>query len=106
MKVAFLHPKHAAEWFKEIIYEYIIFELRMWNEMTRSYDGHPTQFLPLRMEKAGLQRGLNPWPRDTGATLIAQLVGASHRYREVTGSNAVKVLNFSGYHTQLQKLRS
>ena len=31
---------------------------------------------------------------------------ASHRYREVTGSNPVVVLNFSGFFTQLQKLRS
>ena len=37
---------------------------------------------------------------------IAQLVRASHRYREVTGSNPVKVLNFSGFFTQLQNLRS
>ena len=37
---------------------------------------------------------------------IAQLVRASHRYREVTGSNPVEVLNFSGFFTQLQKLRS
>ena len=31
-----------------------------------------TQFMQLRKEawkKSGLQRGLNPWPRDTGATL-------------------------------------
>ena len=27
---------------------------------------------------------------------IAQLIKASHRYREVTGSNPVEVLNFSG----------
>ena len=32
---------------------------------------------------------------------------ASHRYREVTGSNPVEVLNFfSGFFTQLHKLRS
>ena len=32
---------------------------------------------------------------------------ASHRYREVTGSSPVEVLNFfSGFFTQLQKLRS
>ena len=37
---------------------------------------------------------------------IAQLVRASHRYHEVTGSNPVEVLNFSGFSTQLQKLRS
>ena len=32
---------------------------------------------------------------------IAQLVRASHRNREVTGSNPVEVLNFSGFSTQL-----
>ena len=37
---------------------------------------------------------------------IAQLVGASHRYREVTGSNPVEVLTFSGFFSQLLKLRS
>ena len=36
---------------------------------------------------------------------IAQLVRASHRYREVTGSNPVEVLTFSGFYTQLLKLR-
>ena len=33
-------------------------------------------------------------------------VRASHRYREVTGSNPVEVLDFSGFFTQLLKLRS
>ena len=28
------------------------------------------------------------------------------RFREVTGSNPFEILNFSGFHTQLQKLRS
>ena len=37
---------------------------------------------------------------------IAQLVRALHRYREVTGSNLVEVLNFFGLLTQLHKLRS
>ena len=37
---------------------------------------------------------------------IAQLVRALHRYREVTGPNPIEVLNFSGFFTQLQKLRS
>ena len=37
---------------------------------------------------------------------IAQLVRVSHRYREVTGSNPVEVLTFSGFYTQLLKLRS
>ena len=34
------------------------------------------------------------------------MVRASHRDREVTGSNPVDDLNFSGFHTQLQILRS
>ena len=37
---------------------------------------------------------------------IAQLVRPSHRYREVTGSDFVEVLTFSGFYTQLLKLLS
>ena len=37
---------------------------------------------------------------------IAQLVRTSHRYREVTGLNPVEILTFSGFYTQLLKLRS
>ena len=37
---------------------------------------------------------------------IAQVVRASHRNHEVTGSNPVEVLTFSGFCTQLQKLRT
>ena len=37
--------------------------------------------------------------------LPSQLVRASHRYHEVTGSNPVEVLTFSGFYTQLLKLR-
>ena len=77
-------------------------------------------------KNSGLQRGLNPWPCDIGAMLyqlsyeatdigsrlhsqwLHSSVGrASHRYREVTDSNPVEVLNFfSGSFTQLHKLRS
>ena len=35
---------------------------------------------------------------------IAQLVRASQRNREVTGSNPVEVLNFSGFSTQIAKI--
>ena len=35
---------------------------------------------------------------------VAQLVRASHRYREVTGSNPVEVLTLSGSYTQLLKI--
>ena len=45
------------------------------------------------------------WPAPNVSGFIAQLVRASHRYREVTGSNPVEHLNFSGFFTQLQKLR-
>ena len=45
------------------------------------------------------------WPAPNVSGFIAQLVRASHRYREVTGSNPVEVLT-SGFYTQLLKLRS
>ena len=42
------------------------------------------------------------WPAPNVSGFIAQLVRASHQYREVTGSNPVEVLNFfSGFFTQL-----
>ena len=44
------------------------------------------------------------WPTPNVSGFIAQLVGASHRYREVTGSNPVEVLTFSGFYTQLLKI--
>ena len=44
-----------------------------------------------------------PAPNVSG--FIAQLVRASHRYREVTGWNPVEVLTFSGFYTQLLKFR-
>ena len=40
----------------------------------------------------------------TNAPVSSQLL--THRYREVTGSNPVEVLTFSGFSTQLLKLRS
>ena len=50
--------------------------------------------------------GTHKWPAPNVSGFIAQLVRASHRYREVTGSNPVENLNFSGFLTQLQELRS
>ena len=50
--------------------------------------------------------GTHKWPAPNVSGFIAQLVRASHRYRKVTGWNPVEVLNFSGFFTQLQKLRS
>ena len=41
-----------------------------------------------------------PAPNVSG--FIAQLVRASHRYREVTGSNPIEVLTFSSCYTQLR----
>ena len=46
------------------------------------------------------------WPAPNVSGFIAQLVRASHRNREVTGLNPVEVLYFSGFSTQLPKLRS
>ena len=43
------------------------------------------------------------WPAPNVSGFIAQLVRASHRYREVTGSNPVEVLTLSGFYTQLRK---
>ena len=46
-----------------------------------------SQFLQLRKEawkkKSGLQRGLNPWPRDTGATLYQLSYEATDVGRQV-----------------------
>ena len=46
------------------------------------------------------------WPPPNVSGFIAQLVRASHRYCEVTGSNLVEVLTHSGFYTQLLKMRS
>ena len=49
----------------------------------------------------------NKWPAPNVSGFIAQLVRASHRYREVTGWNPVEVLTFSLLlYTQLHKLHS
>ena len=42
----------------------------------------------------------------TDSGFIAQLVRVSHQYRDVTGSNLIEVLTFSGFYAQLLKLRS
>ena len=51
----------------------------------------------------GLTR-THKWPAPNVSGFIAQLVRASHRYHEVTGSNPVEVLTFSGFYTQLLKI--
>ena len=56
-----------------------------------------------------IPRGLirtHKWPAANVSGFITQLVRASHRYHKVTGSNPVEVLTFSGFYTQLLKLRS
>ena len=93
-------------------------ELRMWNQVgydPRSYERNLSNCVCRSLKNSGLQRGLNPWPRDTGATLQLSyeatdigswsFVGskgpvstASHRYREVTGPNPFEVPNFSGFY--------
>ena len=50
--------------------------------------------------------GTHKWPAPNVSGFKAQSVRASHRYREVMGSNPVEILNFSGFFTQLRKLRS
>ena len=60
-----------------------------------------TQFKQLRTEAWKNEK----WPAPNVSGFIAQLVRASHRYREVTGSNPVEALTFSGFCSQLLKLR-
>ena len=47
-------------------------------------------FIPHRLIRT------HKWPAPNVSSFIAQLVGASYRYHEITGSNPVEVLNFSG----------
>ena len=103
--------------------KWIIYELRIWNQVRLWSSQLWTQILQLRKEARKIQdfngvtsryqclnfsgfftqlQKLRSWL--TG--FISQLVRASYRYREVTSSNPVEVLNFSGFFTQLQKLRS
>ena len=50
--------------------------------------------------------GTHKWPAPNISGFIPQLVRALHQYHKVMVSNPVEVLNFSGFHTQLQKLRT
>ena len=61
--------------------------------------------VPVRNESTGTLEPTNDKAPNVSG-FIAQLIRASHRYHEVTGSNPVEVLNFSGFFMQLQKLRS
>ena len=88
--------------------KWIIYELRIWNQVklwssqlwTQVHVSFHRWFIPYG------NIGTHKWPAPNVSGFIAQLVRASHRYREVTGSNPIEVLNFSGFFTQLQKLRS
>ena len=56
---------------------------------------------------SGLQRGLNPWPRNTGAMLYQLSYEATDvGSRSVVGSREYFFFFFSGFFTQLHKLRS
>ena len=44
------------------------------------------------------------WPAPNVSDFIVHLVRASHRYREVTGSNPVEVVYFSGFFMQFAKI--
>ena len=90
----------------------------MWNQISydpRCYERNLSNCVCRSLKNSGLQRGLNPWPRDTGARLQLSyeatdvgswsfvgskgpVVTASHRYREVTGPNPFEVPNFSGFY--------
>ena len=52
----------------------------------------PRTFIPNELIRT------HKWPTPNVRGFIAQLVRASHRYREVTGWNPVEVLNFSGFY--------
>ena len=60
------------------------------------------------IKKEGWKKFRNPQLTCSQCLWLHSSVGrASHRYREVTGSNPVEVLNFfSGFFMQLHKLRS
>ena len=79
------------EWMWSDIWNVSYIELRIWNQV--SYDDYYCDDLNSQMKTFQRQ-----W-------FIAQLIRASHRYREVTGSNPVELLPFSGFYTQLLKLR-
>ena len=49
------------------------------------------------MKPLTMENQTHKWPTPNVSRLIAQLAEASHRYREVTGLNPVKVLNFQAF---------
>ena len=73
---------HSFTWFHirssymiQFIFHFIVDSFHRW-------------FIPHRIIRT------HKWPAPNVSGFIAQLVRASHRYREVTGSNPVEVLNF------------
>ena len=68
-------------------------ELRMWDQVgydPRGYEHNLCNCVHGCLKNSGLQRGLNLWPRDTGATKATDVESWSF-----VGSN--EVLNFSGF---------
>jgi len=69
----------------------------------RSFDNHLTSHSLLSDRQWGFRKGHSrrkkPWTMDLSRCII-------HWYCEITGSNPVEVLTFSGFYTQLLKLRS
>ena len=90
---------------------WIIYELWIWNQVKLWSSRLWKQFLQLFREAWKIHEFnriwslchlTHKWPAPNVSGFIAQLVRASHWYREVTGSNPVEVMNFSGFCTQLQ----
>ena len=65
----------------------------VWNDIWK-YHIHICYFTFIPHGRMRIQK----WPAPNVCGFIAQLVRASHRYCEVTGSNPVEVLNFSGFY--------
>ena len=94
--------KNGCEGIYEVNVSYI--ELRVWNFKPAVQYMKPFIY-PFTSILHGFIR-THKWPAPNVSGFITQLVRASHWYREVTGSNPVEVLTFSGFYTQFLKLRS
>ena len=77
--------------------KWIIYELRIWNQVKLWSSQLWTQFLQLRREAWKIQEFNGVWTRDLAIPVRIR----ESANREVTGSNPVEVLNFSGFSTQL-----
>ena len=78
-------------WFP--VHQRTVFKI-LWNTFKALYSVTPTYLneLTYLFRQAYFKTFLNV------SGFISQLVRASHRYREVTGSNPAEVLNFSGFY--------